>query len=501
MDKELEGYEITAAGLVARISIVDEGKFVPRYKVTFPQIGHATLMILDSVRDELIKQTTVKAKEILDPKIARIIQKRFADKAEELVSRYFPGIDTISKGELVGLLVNDMVGLGEIEVPLNDDALEEIVINNAAEPLWVYHKRYGWLVTNITLEDEEKIKDYANLIGRRVGRQINTLTPLMDAHMLEGDRVNSTLFPISTKGNTVTIRKFARKPWTVTDLIQLKTFNDEIAALLWLAMQYELNVLVSGGTGSGKTSALNVLMPFVQPNQRILSIEDTRELNLPSYQHWVPMTTRDPNPEGKGEVTMLDLMLNGLRMRPDRIVVGEIRKRAEAETLFEAMHTGHAVYSTLHADRAEQVKRRLTTQPIDISEALLESLHIVLVQYRHRRLGIRRTLELAEVVPVGAGGDEVTIDMRTLYRWKPRQDTIMREKPSVRLFGEIESLTGLLESEIKEDLEQKKSILKWMVNQNINDVDVVGTLMARYYRDPSDLIKLARINKPFTPEE
>ena len=210
-------------------------------------------------------------------------------------------------------------------------------------------------------------KRYFNFMQyEKIGKQITVLDPLLDAHLLSGDRVNSTLFPISTKGNTITIRKFRRDPWTVTDLISNKTVSSEVMATIWEAIQYEMSVVFSGGTASGKTTILGVSMPFIPPNHRIISIEDTREIFLPEYLHWVPLTTREPNPEGKGEVTMLDLLVNSLRMRPDRIVVGEIRRKEEAEVLFEAMHTGHSAYTTVHANTADETIRRLTNPPIEI---------------------------------------------------------------------------------------------------------------------------------------
>ena len=168
-----------------------------------------------------------------------------------------------------------MLGLGDLEFLLNDSFLEEIVINSSSEPVRVYHKKYGWLETNITVVSEAQILNFANIIARRVGRQITTLSPLLDAHLVTGDRGNAVLYPISHKGNTITIRKFARDPWTVIDFINNGTCNAEMFALLWLAIQYEMNVLVSGGTGSGKTSFLNLLMPFIPPNHRIISIEDS----------------------------------------------------------------------------------------------------------------------------------------------------------------------------------------------------------------------------------
>ncbi len=249
--------------------------------------------------------------------------------------------------------------------------LEEIVILSAKESIRVYHKKYKWIRSNIILMREDKIVNYSKIIARRVGREITVLSPLLDAHLVTGDRVNSVLYPISTNGNTITIRKFARDPYTIVDLISNNTCNLDVACILWLAIEYEMNVLISGGTASGKTVLLNACMPFIPPNHRIVSVEDTRELMLPNFLYWTPLVTRSPNPEGKGEVSMLDLLVNSLRMRPDRIVMGEMRRKEEAMVLFEAMHTGHSVYATLHADCADETISRLTNLPLSIPSTLL----------------------------------------------------------------------------------------------------------------------------------
>jgi flagellar protein FlaI len=489
----LQSYVIVADDVPAKIEVVKKSEeYTPIYEVKFPTIEPATQAVLDSLKERLIEIVKIEISEILDPKVMEDIKQRFLESAKNALLQELPAIADKEKNVLAGTLVHEMLGMGRLEVVLNDDNLEEVVINNSAESVWVFHKKWGWLKTNITVPTEEQIYNYASLIGRKVGRQITNLNPLMDAHLITGDRVNATLFPISTKGNTITIRKFRRDPWTIIHFIDptQKTMTKEIAALLWLCMQYELNILVAGGTASGKTSVLNALMPFIPPNHRIISIEDTRELRLPDFLHWIPLTTREPNPEGKGEVSMLDLLINSLRMRPDRVVVGEIRRQREAEVLFEAMHTGHSVYATLHADRAEQVLRRLTNPPIDVPESMLEALHLVIVQYRHRRLGIRRTLEVAEFIPGEAG--KFSSRLEILYRWKPTTDTIERARSSIRLINEIRLHTGMTDDQMEEDLKEKEVILQWMLDNNVRTVNTVGKVVAEYYHDKNRILKIAK---------
>ncbi|MDY6778476.1 MAG: type II/IV secretion system ATPase subunit, partial [Candidatus Nanohaloarchaea archaeon] len=391
-------YTVEADNVPAKIRITNETEdYVPRYFFKRPGIEEATGAFLESVQDQLIDEVTLSTEEFVDSSELDDVKAKFREKADELIQEQLPNIDEDSKQILIGNLLHDMLGLGDLEILLNDENLEELVINSAEEPVWAYHKTHGWLKTDITLEDEEQIKNYASMIGRRVGKQISNLNPLLDAHLPSGDRTNATLSPISTQGNTITIRKFARNPWTITDFIENNTLNAEVAALLWLCIHYEMNLIVSGGTGAGKTSLLGVLMPFIQPNHRIVSIEDTREIRLPEFLHWVPLTTREPNPEGKGGVSMNDLLVNSLRMRPDRIIVGEIRREKQAEVLFEAMHTGHSVYSTLHADTAMQTIRRLINPPINVPKTLIEAVDLNVVMFRDRKRNIRRAMQVSEV--------------------------------------------------------------------------------------------------------
>ncbi|MEK6958050.1 MAG: ATPase, T2SS/T4P/T4SS family, partial [archaeon] len=225
-----------------------------------------------------------------------------------------------------------------------------------------------------------------------------------------------------------------------------------------------------------------------------VACHNTRELTLPDFLHWIPMTTREPNPEGKGGVSMLDLLVNSLRQRPDRIIVGETRRQREAEVMFEAMHTGHSVYTTFHANTAEETIRRMTNPPINIPPTVLDSVHLNVVMFRNRRIGVRRILQVAEFIPEKRGGEE-TIKANTLYRWRPGDDTIAKDADSIRLYDELSMHTGLTYDEIKKDLEQKRLILDWLVKNDIHNVNDVGQVMARYYIDPKEIIALAQKNK------
>ncbi len=486
----LDKYNVFHNKVRAEVLVIAGEDFVNLYSLQHTKVKDATNAALNYLRERIIEGLQMKVSELLNPLYAEAVKEKITNKARELIKKELSGLDEEEEEILIGKLIQEMLGLGELEFVIADENLEEIVINSSKEPVWVYHKKYGWLKTNIKLNDESQIYNYATIIGRKVGKQITNLEPLMDAHLTTGDRVNATLFPISTKGNSITIRKFATEPWTIVHLIENKTLSAEVAALIWLSLQYEMNMLVGGGTASGKTSILNSMLIFTPANQRIISIEDTRELVLPEFLHWTPMSTRQPNPEGKGEVTMLDLMVNSLRMRPDRIVLGEIRRQREAEVLFEAMHTGHAVYATLHAETSVQVKNRLVNPPISVSETLLEALHLVAIQYRQRRAGIRRMVEIAEIVPTDGA-----VATHVVFKWNPRTDTLEKIKDFIRFENEVELHTGFTKKEIKDDLQDKEKILNNLVTNKLSKINSVGRVVAEYYRNPSQVISYANKNK------
>lgn len=494
-EANLESYTVSLGNVNLPVNIVDADDYVYHYDIAVPKIDFVTRALLDETKRSLVGEIQIETHTIMDSDKFTMLKNKFfnraCDKLKLVLKRATPDyIETLAR-----VLVNEMIGLGEIEYLLADKRLEEIVVNSSKDVIWIYHKKYGWVKTNLSIPTEEMILNYSSRIAREIGREITHLEPLLDAHLATGDRVNATLFPVSTFGNTITIRRFTRTPWTMIHMMdpKVQTISSEAAAFLWLAVEYEFSILVAGGTASGKTTMLNALMPFMPANHRVLTMEDTRELNLPKYLHWVPLTIRPPNPHGEGEISMLDLILNALRMRPDRIIVGEVRRKRETEVLFEAMHTGHSVYGTFHAEQAYEVIDRITNPPMSIPPTVFSSLHLICVQYRNRRSGHRRTFEIAEMMK---GTDKP--ELNTLFRWNAKTDSIESVYPSVRIKDELELFAGMSEQDMQDDLKGKKIILDWLLKNKVRSVNDVGRIIAHYYLDKEKVLDLVKKGKPPT---
>lgn len=489
---KIDSYDYMSKDIPITINIERvKGEFVPIYDVSISSISKTTEFLLERIRQELIKRVNLGIIDLTDAKNTEVIEQKFSETISDLIKKYFPDTDEETKNFLTSYLIAKSLGLGSIQLLMEDQNLEEIVVNQSTEPVWVYHKKHGWLKTNIFMRDEDQVRHYSSIVGRKVGRQITILEPLLDAHLDEGDRVNATLMPISTAGNTITIRKFSRDPWTITRLVKYDTISPEAAAWIWMAMHYEMSAIIAGGTASGKTSALNCFANFFPPNQRIISIEDTREIKLPKFLHWVPMNTRLPNAEGKGEVSMQHLLVNSLRMRPDRIIVGEVRRRQEAETLFEAIHTGHSVYATFHANNAKEAVERLTNPPIDVPKIMLPAISLIIVQFRNRRTGSRRTFQVAEILPDSTPN--------VILQYDAKKDKLMQKNKSKAFMSTLKLYTGFTDAEIKKELAEKKQIIEYLVKNDVLDVDAVGRIIAEYYTDKQNLMRFVKANKPFVP--
>jgi flagellar protein FlaI len=488
-EKILDSYSLDVNGLKADIKIVESQEFSPLYNITIMGIGGATKLLLNSLRAEILSMVPINTNLLDDKKYLEQMTKKYVDAANLLVDKYLPGTNLETKKVLTAYVINIMLGLGDLEVPIADPALEEITVNGSKKRIWVFHEKYGWCETNIEIDEENEIYNYSEQIGRKVGRQITNLFPIMDAELPDGSRINSTLFPISQSGNTITIRKFRKNPWTITSMIDNGTVSAEIAATIWLCIQNEISLLISGGTASGKTSFLNAISLFIPADRRVISIEETRELTLPSFLQWVPMLTRQPNPEGKGSVSLYDLMINALRQRPDVVIVGEIRTEKDAETLFEAIHTGHAVYGTVHADDVEDTVIRMTNPPIAIPKIMLNSIGGIATLLRHRRYGMRKVYEFGEMLNTG--------DARVVYKWYLKGDKFEKINEFTRLLETIILYGGYTKQEIDEDIMEKAKVLAWLVKNKIFNVDPVGYVIANYYKDKNSVMEVVDKDMPY----
>lgn len=486
-EEVIEKYDFMSKNIPITIKLMKKSnEYVPIYDLEISSISKQTEYFLEKIRKELIHKVNLGIVELNDAKSNEVINEKFSETIVNLLNSYFPDLDESTTGFLTTYLIQRSLGLGKVDILMDDPWLEEIAINSAKEPIWVYHRKHAWVKTNIQLESEDQIRHYATMIGRKVGRQLTVLDPLLDASLNQGDRVNATIMPISNQGNTITIRKTQSKPWTITDLIKSRTISAECASMIWLGLQYELSALIAGGTASGKTSMLNSMATLFPPNQRIISIEDTREIMLPKYLHWLPMMTRLPNAEGKGGVGMIDLLVNSLRQRPDRILVGEIRRKKEAEVLFEAIHTGHSVYATVHANSTKDAITRLTSPPIEIPKTMLPAISMMIVQYRNRRTGLRRTFQFSEISEEGEGN--------VVYQYDAKKDVQALMNKSKALMDTIQLFTGMNQTEITNSIKEKSEVLKWLAKNDINDVDRVGRVIAEFYTNRDNLRNMIKKN-------
>jgi pilus assembly protein CpaF len=320
-------------------------------------------------------------------------------------------LNFLEQRELVESLIADMLGLGPLEPLIEDETVTDIMVNGARQ---VYVERRGKLeLTGVRFRDDDHVMNVATRIVTRVGRRIDEATPLVDARLLDGSRVNIIAPPLAIDGPAISIRKFSKKTITLDTMAQQANISPEMATLLKVAARCRLNILISGGTGSGKTTLLNALSRLIDPTERTVTIEDAAELQL-QQPHVVRLETRPPNLEGSGEITMRDLLRNALRMRPDRIILGEIRG-AEALDVLQAMNTGHdGSMSTIHANTPREALTRLENMvgmtginlpSRAVRTQIAAAVHLI-AQVNRMRDGIRRVTHVVEVV--GMEGDVIT---------------------------------------------------------------------------------------------
>jgi flagellar protein FlaI len=469
----------------------------PTYVVFMPTLDEDDKRLLKEIQRRAIGEINIDPNTLLD---MRLRKDTFVREILKIIEEKYAYLAPEKKDAYADLIVQDMVGYGLLNPLLEDDQLEEVMIVGTEKAVYVYHRKHGMCKTNIVFEDDEESINIISKIARSVGRRFDVSSPLLDARLPDGSRVNATVPPASLDGPSLTIRKFKADPLTVVDIVKFGTMTAEVASFLWLVVEgFEVkpaNMLVSGGTGSGKTTTLNCLGSFIPQTDRVISIEDTHELQLP-VEHWIMLETRPPNVEGKGEVDMDMLLKNTLRMRPDRIIVGEVRG-SEAMTLLASMNTGqNGCLGTLHANTAKETVTRLTNAPMSVPLVMIPSLNLILMQNRFTHAGkvIRRITEIAEVT--GLEGDRAKINI--LYEWDPKTDVVKSTGIPSSLVWKLAELRGVDVMAVQNEMKRREEILKYMVDNDITGIENVGAFINEYYAKPESVI--AKIGGEAAPAE
>jgi archaeal flagellar protein FlaI len=389
-------------------------------------------------------------------------------------------------------IYRDFVGLGKIEPLMNDYFIEDIECNGIGSPIYVVHRKYRNLRTDITFSTGLDLSNFVEKLAQKTGQYISYATPLLDGALPDGSRVNATYTEdISSKGPTFTIRKFTKVPWTPTQLIDLGSVSAEILAYLWLLIEHEQNVMIIGGTGSGKTTMLNGLTFFIQPEARIVSIEDTRELNL-EHPNWLPSVARggvgatDIMGKRSGEVTLFNLLKESFRQNPDYVIVGEVRGE-EAYVLFQGMASGHPSFGTMHADSVETMIKRLETPPINLSSSLVETMDVVLIM-SHVKIKGKSTRRLREVVEVISVNDQGTAQTNKPFVWDPKADTFIPTSQSY-VFQEIVRASGVNYDQLQLEFERRTRLLRGLHKQGVFEFHMVQQIVNDYYKNPDGTLK------------
>jgi len=439
------------------VNITLDWEMNPRYDIVEPKVTEKELIVLEEtyerLRTVLIYDSPAKQKE------ARLDEKE----VEEIIREFDPGITESRLGILVYYLKRNFTGYGKLDPFMYDEAIEDITCNGAGIPIFIYHRRFANLESNTTFDNEE-LNKYVLKIAQKADKQMSLTSPLVDAALPGGARAQITYTDIiSSKGSSFTIRKFKADPMTPVDLIANKTYDADLMAYIWLLVENNKSMIVVGGTASGKTSTMNAISFFIPQTSKIVSIEDTREIQLP-HRNWLPMRTREggKNLEA-GDVDMFMLLKTALRQRPEYIIVGEVRG-AEAQTLFQAMNTGHTTFSTLHAGGVTEAINRLTHDPINVPPVMFGALDLMLIQgLQHKDgVGFRRCLSLNEMIV--DGGD---IRWTPLFEWDARTDRFERRFDTSKVLSGIAYSHGWSKEDLASQIRIRKKLLERMVEKKI----------------------------------
>jgi flagellar protein FlaI len=490
--EEVEFYAVNEPFTYVRI-IYNEEKSEYVYQGIEPQLTRREKEILDFLKDTL-KMTLAYDWEEMSEKDRR---EYLDENLKALIRSRSLKMNPLTEDKIRYYILRDFVGYGSIDLLISDERVEDTSCDGVDIPIFIFHRKFESIKTSIAFSDEDELNSFVILLGQRCGKQVSVSQPILDGTSMEGHRIQATYAKeITTRGASFTIRRFKEKPFTPVDLLDFHSASPEMVAYLWIAVEHGESMIIAGGTASGKTATLNAIMLFIPPTAKIVSIEDTREINLP-HENWIPGVTRTGigqaglGGKAAGGVDMYDLVRAALRQRPNYIMVGEVRGK-ETYTMFQAMATGHTTYATMHADSVKSMVHRLENPPISCPRILLSALNNVVIQ-KHARVGssvVRRIIDLVEIVGFEPETNELITN--TVFEWDQATDSFIYKGHSF-LYDKIQEMKGLTSDEMREEVERRIEIINYMIRKHMTDFKKVGALVSSYYKEPE--VAYERIKK------
>lgn len=475
-------------GLGSRRILFDEKLKQYIYEVIEPQLTKEE----EKIKDKLIHLFRTRADVDVSGMDEQRKKEQLGNILDELIEKNHIKISDESKDKIYYYIHQEFVGYGKIDIPMHDEGIEDISCDGVNIPIFIYHKKFESIKSNIVFRNSDELDSFVIKLSQMCGKQISVYEPVVDGKLFDGSRLQVTLGKTITKDSTFTIRRFREDPLTPVDLVDNNTMSVEMAAYFWLVIEHGASVLFCGGTASGKTTMLNALSLFLPTAYKIVSVEDTREINLP-HENWIAGTTRtgfsssEQSKTGK-DIDMFDLIRVALRQRPRAIIVGEVRGK-EAYTLFQAMTTGHLSYSTVHASDMHSLIQRLESPPINLPRSLLTALDLVVFLNNLTVDGkpVRRVTNVTEIIKL----DPETNRLVTVspFYWISEVDDRFKNTGGSKILNKIKLQNMWSDEKLEQEIQNRIKILEWMRKNKIRSYREVGEIISEYHNNPQELLK------------
>ncbi len=440
--------------------------------------------VYNRILDILLAEIESPKEEIADPR------KFFAEEAKNIVDKYrisLGWLPDVSWYKILYHAERDLVGFGQIDPLMRDPNNEDISCDGVTKPVYIWHRNYESLETNIMFENDDELDNMVVKLVHMAGKHVSSAFPIVDAS-LPGKHRLAVCYrrEVTPFGTAFTIRKFREDPYSMIDLINIGTFSEEMAAYFWMCLENRASIMVLGGTAAGKTTALNALTCLIKPGSKIITIEETAELNLP-HDNWVSLIARQSYGLGGsnvGEVALFDLVKTSMRHRPDILIVGEIRGQ-EAYVLFQALATGHGGMATMHAENVDSAIKRLTQKPMEIAPAYIPLMNIIMsIQRVHlikgtEKKAYRRVMNVSEIADFE--------DYRGIFKWHPAKDEHLSTFDKSVLLSSISERLGTSKKDLQVEIDRRKDVLHWMRERNIRSYRDVAAIIAEYSARPKQI--------------